>query len=129
MNKKRSALIVLVFVLVLGAMVVPTFAADYEGILISPDAVAYHTDGRLDILVPDAEGNWDTAISLTDAELDAYAATPLTNTLVTSEGDLSLYKLTSGEWQINAGPDAEGKLHVLVFDSSFGSTHSFTEIP
>lgn len=129
MNKKLTSLIVVVAVLVLGAMVVPTFAADYSGVIVSPDAVAYHTDGRLDILVPDADGNWDTAISLTDLQLDAYAATPAKNTLIASKGDLSLYKLTSGEWQINAGPDSEGKVHVVVFDSGFGSTHAFTYIP
>lgn len=129
MNKKLTSLIVVVFVLVLGAMVVPTLAAPYDGTIVSPDAVAYHTDGRLDILVPDADGNWDTAISLTDAELDAVSVAPEINTLVASSGDLALYKLTSGEWQINAGPDAEGKLHVLVYDAGFGSTHAFTTTP
>ncbi len=41
---------------------------------------------------------------------------PAENTLLASSGDVSVYILTTGEIQINAGPDREGKMHVKIFD-------------
>jgi hypothetical protein len=35
--------------------------------------------------------------------------------LVDSYYEISLYKLTSGEYQVNVGPDSEGKVFVLNF--------------
>lgn len=49
-----------------------------------------------------------------------YAELPPTptdsNVQIASYGNIGFYRLTSGEYQINAGPDAEGKSYVLVWD-------------
>ncbi len=44
-----------------------------------------------------------------------YPEFPETNTLIRERGPIALYKLTSGEYQINVGPDAENKVHVINF--------------
>lgn len=41
---------------------------------------------------------------------------PTTNTLVRQNEGVALYKLTSGEFQINAGPDENSKVYVIVFN-------------
>ncbi len=126
MKKVISFAVVAVFVLVLGVLAVPAFASDdFNGTIIPPNAVLYHTDGMLTIIEADADGNWNTVLSMTDDALSQVAAAPAVDTLVTSEANLSLYKLTSGEWQINTAPDAEGKVHVVVFDAGWGSYHSY----
>ena len=127
MKKVISLTVVAVFVLVLGVMAVPALADDtFTGIIIPPNAVLYHTDGMLTVLEADADGNWAVALSITDEALsEVAAANPSEATLVTTAANLSLYKLADGEWQINTAPDAEGKVHVVVFDSGWGSSHSF----
>ncbi|MEZ4670926.1 MAG: hypothetical protein R3E39_23735 [Anaerolineae bacterium] len=40
---------------------------------------------------------------------------PETNTLIKSYYEFSLYKLTSGEYQLNVGPDFENKVHVIIW--------------
>lgn len=40
---------------------------------------------------------------------------PETNTLIRREQGVALYRLTSGEYQVNAGPDGEGKIYVARF--------------
>jgi hypothetical protein len=44
-------------------------------------------------------------------------APPAANTLLARIGQTSLYALTSGEFQINIGPDAEGKIARVLFRS------------
>jgi hypothetical protein len=41
---------------------------------------------------------------------------PVENTLLYSVGHVSVYVLTTGEIQMNVGPDSEGKIHVKIFD-------------
>jgi hypothetical protein len=38
------------------------------------------------------------------------------NLLIASYGNIGFYRLTSGEYQVNAGPDPEGKTYVLIWD-------------
>jgi hypothetical protein len=40
---------------------------------------------------------------------------PEVNTLIRQEQGIALYRLTSGEYQVNAGPDGEGKIYVARF--------------
>ncbi|MDX1992164.1 MAG: hypothetical protein SF029_07235 [bacterium] len=54
-------------------------------------------------------------ISVTQAEQDDLPEFPEENTLIEEVGDVALYKLTSGEYQINNGPDEEGKVHVIIW--------------
>src|SRR5690606_2504286 len=62
----------------------------------------------------DATGTLIFYISAMQLAAD-YPDVPATPTLIFSEGPYSFYKLPSGEFQVNAGPDAEGKTDVLIF--------------
>ncbi len=44
------------------------------------------------------------------------ADAPDENTVIAEAGNIRLYQLTSGDFQINAGPDAEGKVYVLTWN-------------
>lgn len=70
---------------------------------------------RIEIAKVNAWGYDELAISLTSEELAALPEAPEQNMLVASYYDIALYKLTSGEFQINAGPDHESKVYVLNF--------------
>jgi hypothetical protein len=39
--------------------------------------------------------------------------------------DTSLYKLTSGEFQVNHGPDVQGKVNVVVFGAKLHEADFF----
>ncbi len=58
-------------------------------------------------------GYEELAISLTAEELAALPEFPEENMLIGEYYEIALYKLTSGEYQINAGPDVESKVNVL----------------
>ncbi len=55
--------------------------------------------------------------SITQEDLAPYATEhPTVNTLLASADGVAVYVLTTGEIQVNAGPDAEGKIHVKIFN-------------
>lgn len=49
-------------------------------------------------------------------ELEDLSEAPEENTLIARRYDISFYHLTSGEFQINAGPDNEGKVFTIIFE-------------
>jgi hypothetical protein len=57
--------------------------------------------------------------SITRADFANYSKTPARNTLIkTIKGcaaPVAVYLLTTGEYQVNIGPDVEGKIAVIVF--------------
>lgn len=55
------------------------------------------------------------AIYVSAANLAKLPENPETNTLITSYYEFSLYKLTTGEYQLNVGPDFEKKVHVIIW--------------
>lgn len=66
-----------------------------------------------------AEGEGTLALEITPDIIAPYIDNPPgeNTALMTSEnGQVTLYILDTGELQINSGPDAEGKIHVLIFD-------------
>ncbi|MEQ8674018.1 MAG: hypothetical protein RLP44_24745 [Aggregatilineales bacterium] len=66
------------------------------------------------------EGDGTLALEITQDIIAPYIDNPpAENTaLMTSDnGKVTLYMLDTGELQINSGPDAEGKIHVLIFDA------------
>lgn len=73
--------------------------------------------GSLDIWAVDESGNGYQAIFVSKDELDNLPDKPLTNTEIQSspDGKITLYKLYTGEYQINIGPDKEGKVQVIIF--------------
>ena len=75
------------------------------------------TDTQLHIYDIDSNGNGSFLFAISDEDLAPFIASPPSvNTLIVSVGPASLYALTSGEFQINYGPDAEGKTYVVIFD-------------
>lgn len=67
--------------------------------------------------VQDGTHNGVYMFSLTKADIAPYETNhPAENTLIASGKGVSVYVLTTGEIQVNAGPDAEGKYHVKIFD-------------
>lgn len=55
-------------------------------------------------------------IYLTASELAKLPATPAQNMLVEKVGNVAVYKLTTGEIQVSAGPDANFKVEDVVFN-------------
>lgn len=67
------------------------------------------------VLDIDDNGKSSRAIDLTARELAALPEKPEENILVDEYYEIAFYKLTTGEFQVNSGPDAEGKVFVLNF--------------
>ncbi|MFN8375347.1 MAG: hypothetical protein U0694_21025 [Anaerolineae bacterium] len=130
MKRSLKTLLVLALLVLASGAFAWSASADENpyGTFIGPDAILFHDNdtGNIAIWVPYDEEQWIVAISQTADELDALPAVEDENLLVASSGDITLYKLTSGEYQVNNGPDAEGKVHVVVFDSNFNETAHYT---
>lgn len=67
----------------------------------------------------DANGRGRRSLTVSHAMLTALPARPAANTRIAStpDGLATLYRLTTGEYQVNFAPDAEGKVRVVVFDA------------
>ncbi len=80
-----------------------------------------HTNGTcdLDIWVVEADGHGERALLQTAAQLAKVPEVPDDQNYVTIktalDGFISLYKLKSGEYQINVGPTVENKVYTLNF--------------
>lgn len=75
-----------------------------------------YDDGRCAIdlwLLEGGEGRRHMRIFST--ELDRLPATPARNLLIRERTVIALYKLTNGDYQVNVGPDGEGKVYVVNF--------------
>lgn len=55
------------------------------------------------------------ALYVTAATLAKLPANPEKNTLIKTYYEFSLFKLTTGEYQLNVGPDFEKKVHVIIW--------------
>ena len=55
------------------------------------------------------------ALYVTAATLAKLPEKPETNTLISTYYEFSLYKLTTGEYQLNVGPDSEKKVKVIIW--------------
>jgi len=73
----------------------------------------------IDIWSIEVDGQGKRAIKLTAAELaklpDAADIEHYVTVEQTKDDFISLYKLSSGQYQINVGPDKEGKVYVIDF--------------
>lgn len=87
--------------------------ADNEAVLYPAPGGGLHLYG----VNEDGEGFY--VFSITEADVAPWEGNPpAVNTLIKSspDGYYSLYILTTGELQLNIGPDAEGKVRVIIFD-------------
>jgi hypothetical protein len=73
-------------------------------------------------------GKSGQVLNATAAELAALPAKPASNTLIKQVGDIALYKLTTGEYQLNVGPDFEGKTQVFIWRGCLRDTLYFHEL-
>jgi hypothetical protein len=75
------------------------------------------SDGSLSIISLGPNGTSTVVLGIAATELDKLPAKPSTNTRIgaTSDKYVQLYKLTTGEYQANIGPDNEGKIFVYIF--------------
>lgn len=94
-----------------------TFFNPHDG-RIHPDAAApfaaYCTEWGLHVYEVNADGQGWLAFAV---DWDAIGGeAPAENTLIAETENIRLYRLTSGELQLNAGPDAEGKVYVLTWN-------------
>ena len=55
------------------------------------------------------------ALYVKASTLSKLSDNPEENTLIDSYYEFGLYKLTSGEYQLNVGPNFEGKVHVIIW--------------
>jgi hypothetical protein len=64
------------------------------------------------------EGDGYPAFYVSKESLDALPENPESNLEIarTDNGQIVFYKLTTGEYQVNIGPDSEGKVQVIIFD-------------
>jgi len=85
---------------------------------IHPDAAApfaaYCTEWGLHVYGVNADGQGWLAFTVDTETMNAE--TPAQNTVIAEAENIRLYQLTSGDFQINAGPDAEGKVYVLAWN-------------
>lgn len=87
------------------------FAFDDTRLSTSMIWALYANSNNIEVL--DAQGQ--LILKSTLSEIQRVAAKPAEATLIESANGVSLYRLTSGEFQINIGPDAEGKVEVHIF--------------
>jgi len=99
--------------------------------------VSYASDGMQIALIEDEEGAFGFSligidldgesgfpvVTMTAADLAALPEEVEENTLIaegeqtTFWGEVAVYQLTTGEIQVNVGPDAEGKVRVTIYDA------------
>lgn len=73
--------------------------------------------GGIDIYTVSGDGAGQLAIHIEDRELDAFPALPAENTIVASNGSVLLSRISTGEYQVNAGPDSAGTMYVFIWDA------------
>jgi hypothetical protein len=81
----------------------------------------------LKVWAVDSSGSGQTTLELSPDFLASLPANVETNTefAVSDDGLTRFYLLDTGEYQINFGPDHEGKVSVVVFDRGFNVTNSY----
>ena len=102
---------------VLAAVSVTAFAQPDMKIDVGADAVVFREEGSIQVWTPDADGVWAPVISLSADEVLAY------EDAVPNENTVEL--LSNGQWQVNNGPDLEGKVNVVVFETDFTYAHEY----
>ncbi|MBE2268084.1 MAG: hypothetical protein IAE80_07605 [Anaerolinea sp.] len=70
----------------------------------------------LDFYRFDGAGQGYRVMRVRETELDDLPDYPNQNVLLRRNEGIALYQLSSGEFQVNAGPDASGKIYVLIFN-------------
>lgn len=112
----RKLFVLVVVSAALTVMALPAFAYD-NTVMVGPDAQLFIEDGNLSIWVPDADDVWNQVIYVSADEIAALTLDTSAAQLIAEAGDVQVYQLPTGEFQINNGPDYEGKVDVVILDS------------
>lgn len=80
------------------------------------EAAVYCNGGNIDVYDLDWSGNGTFVFRVTPAELNRVPANPQENTLIEGAPGFALYRLTSGEIQLNGPADWEGKPYVFIWN-------------
>jgi hypothetical protein len=78
-------------------------------------AIFCHEYG-VDIYDLDMSGRGTFVFRATYDEIEGISRTPAQNTLIKGNGVFALYRLTTGEMQLNGPPDWEGKPYVFIWN-------------
>jgi hypothetical protein len=89
------------------------FAFDDTRLSTSMIWALYANKSSVEVL--DAQGQ--LVLNATARDISRVAARPAEATLIKQANNAALYRLTSGEFQVNIGPDVEGKVEVHIFQS------------
>jgi hypothetical protein len=112
----RKFVVLAVVAAALAVMALPVFAYD-NALMVGPDAQLFIEDGSVSVWVPDTDGVWNQSIYISADEIAALTLDTEAAQLIAEAGDVSVYQLPTGEFQINNGPDYEGKVDVVILDS------------
>jgi hypothetical protein len=92
-------------------------------------AVAYCSDENgIKIYQGTKENKSHLLMFITAETLATYPARPAENTLIKKVGNVSLFKLTTGEYQMSVGPDLEGKTQVFIWRGCNRNTEYYHEL-
>ena len=82
------------------------------------NGAVYTDEDGIGVYGVDENGDGFEALFISAAELAALPDMPAENLLLAGDADgpFAIFKLTTGEYQVNIGPDAEGKVQVVIFD-------------
>jgi hypothetical protein len=99
----------------------PPFLPGDDRVNVEPWAsVAIRCEGQeIHVYAIDGNSRGELALVATEAEIAAVDARPAVNTLIDSAGSIRLYRLTGGEFQVNAPslPPEPAKEYVFIWDS------------
>jgi len=82
-----------------------------------PSVAVYVRDNKIQVYQIVEGGQGQLIIDANAVDLAALPDKPEENTLIESSGNVALYKLTTGEYQINSGPDVSGNVNVVIFSA------------
>ncbi len=95
--------------------------AFYDGRINNYDSAApiavypHNVNGEIGLVIYSAEGEFLLVISP-----EQIANAPTDNSLIAEGGDVSVYRLAGGSWQVNA-PQYNGKTYIIIFPELFHS--------
>lgn len=82
------------------------------------NGIVYTDHGNIIIYGVDANSTGYVALVVTAEEIASVSSTPSKNTLITRDGIYAVYRLTTGELQVNVGPVANGEVFEVVFENN-----------
>lgn len=80
------------------------------------------TGDGLEVYALNEQNQWVSALVITPEMLAGVPDKPEGYTFIARAGNVELYKLPTGQYQLNVGPDVEGKIMVTIFDDIYAGT-------